>query len=340
MRGGPTADPKGSGASADTKLFAAGQAGKAVRSSVNMNGSEELKSDGKLKALTLSTALEAMSTPPPVVVALNEVLRSNPIDLMEVGAVAHFHADSAARILNLCNSSIFSLPHPVSSLEQATVSLGAEVLRTLSLAWGLVEQVGKHLPPAEAHPFWQHSLTTALLSERIAEWMDYPVTEAYLAGFLHDIGRVPLLMAAGREERAMTCLKGAAESTEIEGREFGLDHCELGRRIGTSWRFSDLFVRVFSHHHGLTACSNEPELVRIVSTAEGFCARQTTDPEKASPGETGWRGQSHMLLSTCLPQLDTTEGMSLAEALELEFLQAAQGLQLGAPKPVPCALVR
>jgi len=288
-----------------------------------MREREEFKVNRTPGAYTVETALQVMSTPPLAITALNNVLGTSPIDLLQLGRVGRSHPAAATQILKLCNSSIFCLSHPVSNLEQAVVSLGAEVLRTLGLAWGLVEVAGKYLPPVQAQAFWQHGLTLALVSERIAERMDYPVAEAYLAGFLHDIGRVPILMAAAPEKhRAVIDLTGLSESPEIEVGEFGVDHCELGRRIGVAWGFSEPFVEVFSRHHGETA--EETELVRIVSAAERFCSRQAT--------VTGSED------NTCLPDLEIAEGMSLAEVLEFEFLQAAQRLNLGASRNFSPAL--
>ena len=296
-----------------------------------MREREEFEVNGTAGGHTLEAALQAMSTPPPAIVALNDVLGTSPIDLLRLGSIGRSYPAAAAQILKLCNSSIFCLPYPASSLEQAVVSLGAEVLRTLGLAWGLVELAGKYLPPVQAQAFWQHSLTLALLSERIAERMDYPVAEAYLAGFLHDIGRVPMLMAATPEKISSTSdFAGSGESPEIEVRDFGVHHGELGRRIGVAWGFSEPFVEVFSRHHGCDELTEEIDLVRIISAAERFCSRQAAGDKDLSGGlHPGRSGRNAQLLDACFPGLEMAESMSLAEVLEFEFLQSAQRLKLG-----------
>jgi len=298
-----------------------------------MREREEFKVNGHPGASTLEAALQAMSTPPPAIVALNDVLGTSPIDLLQLGGIARSYPGAAAQILKLCNSSIFCLPYPVSTLEQAVVSLGAEVLRTLGLAWGLVELAGKNLAPAQAQAFWQHGLTLALLSERIAERMDYPVAEAYLAGFLHDIGRVPMLMAAkpGRPSSDF-----ASESLELELRDFGVHQGELGRQIGIAWSFSEPFVEVFSRHHDCDDLTEEIDLVRIVSAAERFCSRQAAGDGDLSCGV--HPGRNSQLFDACFPGLEPAESMSLAEVLEFEFLQSAQRLKLGTSKHFSPAL--
>jgi HD-like signal output (HDOD) protein len=304
-----------------------------------MRECEEFKVYGMPGAYTLEDALQAMSTPPPAIAALNEVLGTSPIDLLQLGAVGRSYPAAAAQILKLCNSSIFCLQHPASSLEQAVVSLGAEVLRTLGLAWGLVELAGKYLPPVQAQAFWQHGLTLALFSERIAERIDYPVAEAYLAGFLHDIGRVPMLMTAtpGKHGSATDFLN-ADESPEIEVRDFGIHHGELGYRIGVAWSFSEPFVEVFRRHHDCDEITEEIELVRIVSAAERFCSQQARGKDLFYGIHPGRSGRSGQLLTMCFPGLKMTKSMTLVEVLELEFLQSAQRLKLGTSKPLSPAV--
>jgi len=301
-----------------------------------MRKREEFKMNGTAGGYTLEAALQAMSTPPPAIFALNEVLGTSPIDLLKLGSIGRSYPVAAAQILKLCNSSIFCLSHPVSNLEQAVVSLGAEVLRTLGLAWGLVELVGKHLPPAQAQAFWQHGLTLALLSERIAGRMDYPVAEAYLAGFLHDIGRVPILMAAKPAKHGSAIdFVSADESPELEVRQFGVHHGELGRRIGVAWSFAEPFVEVLSRHHLCDEMAEEVELVRIVSAAERYCARQATAAgrtELSGRVYPGRGGRNSRPTNVCPPDLEIAEILNLAEILELEFLRSAQRLKLGPSK--------
>lgn len=306
-----------------------------------MRECEEFEVSSASGADALETALKVMSTPPSAVSALNHVLGASPIDLLQLGGVGRCHPGATTQILKLCNSSIFRLSHPVSNLEQAVVSLGAEVLRTLGLAWGLVDLAGKYLPASQAQAFWQHGLTLALLSERIAERMDYPVTEAYLAGFLHDIGRIPILMAAGPGyPGCVTDLTGAAEYPEIEICEFGADHCDLGRRIGISWDFSNSLVEVFGRHHRPDEMAEDIELVRIVSAAERFCSRQPAvgSEDLFRSTHDGRSARSHHVLNACFPDLETAESLSLAEVLEFEFLQSAQRLKLGVPNRFSPAL--
>lgn len=271
----------------------------------------------------LELAADAMDKPPEFVDALNKVLRPTPVNLRDLGCVARSFAMPAAQLLKLCNSSIFALDHPVHSLEQAAISLGADSLRTLSLAWGFVHQAGKLLAPSKAREFWQHNLTIALISHRIAAWRCYCASDAYLAGFLHDIGRVPFMIASEEGQGSLKDCVWRDESIEGEMLAFGVDHCEMGVRIAARWEFPESFLRVVGNHHQMEVKSSEPELVRIVSAAEVVCSEPRLALAKGSACTRLYHYQK--LLSSRLPDLDPQDIRTLAEGLKIELLVADCG---------------
>ncbi len=275
----------------------------------------------------LMAALDAMDRPPEAVWALNRILETTPVNLRELGCVARSFAMPFWQLLRLCNSSIFSLDHPVHTLEQAAISLGADTLRNLSLAWGVVHRVGKLLAPSQAREFWQHNLAVALISERIAAWRCYCAPDAYLAGLLHDIGRVPLIIASEERQASLKNHTWRDESIQAETLTFGVDHCELGVQIAARWQFPESFLQVIGHHHRLEVEGDESELLRIVSAAEALGSQPHF---AAGEGSVCTRFDEYqVILSRRLPDLDPQEISTLAEALRMELLFAPHGERRG-----------
>ena len=269
----------------------------------------------------LEAALARMLEPPGGLRAIAGILGTSPVDLRRLGAAGDHHSGLAARLVRLCNSSVFSLAEPILTLEQATILLGSDFLRTLILAWGILEEVGRSLQTLSLQTFWQHGLAVAQLSGRIASRLRYPVVEAHLAGFLHDVGRVPLLMAVESESGDASALGRLPESPRAEAREFGTDHCELGRRIGIAWRFPDHFIAAFSRHHRLHSQYPELELVRIVSEAETICAG---GPSADRP--TAVRNTRQVFEGSCSYRSGIDASASLLQLLDFELLKAAEPL--------------
>ena len=271
----------------------------------------------------LSAPLARLLERPPGLIAIAEILSSSPLDLRRLAEIGESHSELTADLLRLCNSTIFELGEPVQSLEQSVILLGAEAMRTMTLAWGIVDTVGRSLPPAVARAFWQHGFRVALLGERIAARVHYPVAEAHLAGFLHDVGRVPLLMAAQEDDTAAALLQ-LPESPQSEEQVFGLDHCEAGRRIGLTWQFSGPFVGAFSRHHRLRPRPDELQLVRIVSEAEALCA-DSLSPDEVKPRCEDPR-QSAVKVDLCSAEPGHDEPADLIDLLEIELRHASQAL--------------
>jgi putative nucleotidyltransferase with HDIG domain len=101
--------------------------------------------------------------------------------------------------------------------------------------------------------------------------------ELYLAGLLHDIGKVVYPMFA--KESFDACLEDDSEDPGLakESRMFGMDHAELGTHLAEAWNFPPVIYHVIRYHH---APANAPEPSRDVVNAVGLADR--------SPRLTAW----------------------------------------------------
>ena len=193
------------------------------------------------RRLALMASLsEGLPTLPAYVFELNSLLGATPVNLKRVGEVIRTDPSLSAQVIRLCNSALLGFREKVKTIKHAVLLLGTDRLRTLVLTCSLVEYVGDRLASEDIQSFWQHCFLTGALSERLARGIAYPHTEqAYLAGLLHDIGALPLLMIGSNEstksEDASSQVWG--ESLTAEQERFGTDHCEVGRWIGVSWNF-------------------------------------------------------------------------------------------------------
>jgi HD-like signal output (HDOD) protein len=274
---------------------------------------------------------EGIPTLPAYVFELSALLSTVSVDLRRVSRVIRTDPSLAAQVIRLCNSALLGLRGRVSNIDHAVILLGTERLRTLVLTCSLVQCVGNFLSPTELHSFWQHSLLTATLSERSALCLHYPEAElAYLAGLLHDLGVLPLLLLALSPKGPLiapgTILWG--EAVELEQQQFGVDHCAVGKCIGLSWNFSPEIIDVLEHHHRPQDARQDPVLVEIVRAADLVCqmhgVRVGGEPPRIPLGDLN----TYMnLLDNCAPSLTDDQKTRLATILEVEFPDIIQLLQ-------------
>ena len=155
------------------------------------------------RKLALMAALsEGLPTLPAYVFELNSLLAAAPVNLKRVGEVIRTDPSLTAQVLRLCNSAFMGFRERVTKIEHAVMLVGTERLRTMVLTCSLVEYVGHRVASEDIQSFWQHCFLTAALSERIARAIAYAQPEqAYLAGLLHDIGALPLLVVTSTESQ-------------------------------------------------------------------------------------------------------------------------------------------
>jgi len=266
---------------------------------------------------------------------LNTLLSAPSVDLRKVSKIIRSDPSMSAQLLRMCNSALFGLRRRVLSIEEASVLMGTERLRTLVLTCSVMEFTNKQLPEEQVQEFWQHSFMTGMLSERIAKWIEYSQHEqAYLGGLLHDVGLLPLLVVATEEKdwesEAPVRIRGG--SLEEEKAHFGLNHCEVGRSIGTSWNFFPSFIDIFEHHHHPESSSRDPHLVGIVAAADHFSETHApAAPSEAAIPESPEPAPDDDFFSLCFPRLDAQDRSELTEMLENEYLHLLPLMEFNKP---------
>jgi len=209
---------------------------------------------------------------------LTSILSGPSADVKKAAKLIRTDPSLSARVLRMCNSSLFSLRSRVISIEQAASLLGTDRLRTLTLTTSMVSFAGTGLPPEQAMSFWKHNFLAAMLSEHLAKRTEYPETEqAYIAGLIHDIGQVALWILA-REEKAKKKTappENWFDNTSVECDYFGIDHCDVGSTMACNWNFMPSFVDVLINHHQPEQAHHDPYLVKIVGAVEHFLITRT-----------------------------------------------------------------
>ena len=103
----------------------------------------------------------------------------------------------SAKILQLVNSAFFGLPRQVTSPVKAVQFLGFDTVKALVLSVKVFSMFSRSdLAVYSVDDLWHHSLGTGLCARAIAErekWGQESTDEAFMAGLLHDIGKLILV---------------------------------------------------------------------------------------------------------------------------------------------------
>lgn len=197
------------------------------------------------------------------------------VDLEKVNEVLRSDIRFGRRVLRLSNEILTRSNDSAQSIPDAVVLLGPCLFQAVLLLCAVSQCGANGSPDENAKWLWSHSLQMALVSETIAQQSDYPHRGvAFAAGLLHDIGYLPLLVVARRQEVRFSELAGVSwrDDIELERDIFGLDHCQVGRWMAKSWKLSQSLVDVVTHHHDPRRAEIDSQLAEIIYAAETHCS--------------------------------------------------------------------
>jgi putative nucleotidyltransferase with HDIG domain len=156
-------------------------------------------------------------------------------------------AAMTANLMKLVNSAFFGSRRPILSVERALAYLGLDTVAALALGHSLFQNGGSSPPGgANLESLWQHSLQTAMAARAIALVEKLPtarVEEAFLAGMLHDIGRVIYATRSGSRPGE------PASSNEDTVEQVTRHHAEAGAYLLGLWGFPSHIVAAVALHH-------------------------------------------------------------------------------------------
>ncbi len=179
-----------------------------------------------------------------------------------------------ATVLKLVNSSYYGFRKKVDSLSLAVTLLGMEEIANLVLSAQVFEQLGGYdegggLDPKE---FWRHSVGTAFVARAIAKKLQTEVEAAFIAGMLHDVGKVVLdRFFADYYGTVLEIVQSEEKSLhDAEVEILGLSHAEVGGQLATEWKFSENVLNFILHHHYPKASRRHQRLVCVVHMANAI----------------------------------------------------------------------
>lgn len=153
----------------------------------------------------------------------------------------------AGRLIEAANSSLFSPAQRIGTIRQAVAYIGLETARRV-----IMTQVLRPLfASARLRQLWKHSLEAAVKAERLAVVCGrVPPEEAFLAGLVHDIGRLALERLAGADwEAYRRWRERGSDAVFAELLLCGFDHGAAGAEILRSWSFPAHLVEGVQYHH-------------------------------------------------------------------------------------------
>ena len=159
-----------------------------------------------------------------------------------------------AKILQLINSAFFGLPRQLDNLGEAVSYVGLELITALVLCVPVFSRFDtvrvKDFSPTS---IWEHSWRAGVLARQIAtaEQQEQAVCEqSFLAGLLHDVGKLVLIanLPTLCREAAALKQKNQVPLHAAEQEIFGCTHAEVGAYLLGLWGLPESIVEAVALH--------------------------------------------------------------------------------------------
>lgn len=213
----------------------------------------------------LESGTLVLPTLPEVALKVRDVVDDPDASAFQLSEVITTDAALSARLLKVANSPLYRGRVPVESVQMAIARLGLTMVRNLvtSLVMEQMFQPTSSGMESRLRELWEHSTQVAAISQVLANQQSGIRTdEAMLAGLIHDIGVLPILMRAEDYPELM------ADTSRLDVLNENL-HPRIGAAILRDWQFSDTLVAVAAEHENLNYNSGPdgPDLVDVVQVA-------------------------------------------------------------------------
>lgn len=203
---------------------------------------------------------KTLPTLPGVIAKLSSMAQNNSISAQEIARVVSSDQVLSAKILKLVNSAFYGFSGRVSTVSNALILLGVNVVRSLAVSSSIFEIMGKNVVG-----LWEHSMGAAVAANVISKQLKLPEPEeTSTAALLHDIGKVIIKIKLQEDYGRLTAhlAEKGLMMREAERELLDTDHAEIGEWLAKTWLLPEKLIEPIAWHHDV-----EKSIVHQTKTA-------------------------------------------------------------------------
>ena len=283
------------------------------------------------KIFTRLDSLEIINSPPSVLREILVLMDQEDSSASKLSKIILKDPSLTAKVLKVANSSFYGYRGEVKNINQAIMILGQNMVKYLILSISIYNQVVSKDPGKEKEyvNLWQHFLEVACIAKNIALGTNCGMEEeTYVAGLLHDFGRLFLLRYFGGEIfQVNRLLREGRFLVEAEKSVLDVDHQEIGEFIARRWNLPKSFAETMGNHHPKTKeeIDNMPFLSKAVILADNLSPTGGEMPENLEAA-----GVRVFLIDGCASALgvEMTSLKKFYTSVSCEVLGSAAGMDI------------
>ncbi len=221
---------------------------------VRASALHKLMLDGGVKDIV--SGIATLPSIPSVYAKLQKKIKDPGASVEDIGAIISQDIAMTAKILQLVNSAFFGLYQKVESPARAVSLIGLDTIKSLVLVSQIFSDTQVPEDIFSIQSLWQHSITVGTFAKKIAESVTDQkeiIDNSYVAGILHDIGKLILIskMESYYRDALDLARRNNLAIREAERATFKTTHSEMGAYLLGLWGFQSDIVEAVGFHHKL-----------------------------------------------------------------------------------------
>lgn len=177
----------------------------------------------------------------------------------------------SAYLLKLWNSPFFGFRTKIETITHGLNLIGFSRCKSILISYFLRNIYHKPSKKYIAYYLWEHSVYVAFTARELAINLnlDKIAEEAYIAGLLHDIGKLAIYFHDPDSYEALIHRADGERKSllPLEHNVYGYSHVETGYHLMNNWRFSDLLKDSVRYHHDIHNYRGKERVVQLVAFA-------------------------------------------------------------------------
>ncbi len=265
-----------------------------------------------------------LATPPGVTAELLQILQSENVPIRDITSIIETDPALTIKILRVVNSPTYGIKGRVDSIQNALTLLGLNEVRTVLFHYTVFSKFFKTRQKQREwmQRFWIHSVACAYVARSLAARLGLRTeNKEFIAGLLHDIGKLALLEFVPAELDALhhTMQKSRMIDIDAEFKNLGATHAMIGGWLAEKWHLPSTYTEAIVYHHDPKKVNLNQQLVALINMAELCCIRMgfgfmEENYRTALENSRGW-----VMLETIRPAMKSMDPAKLVEEIRYEL---------------------
>lgn len=214
--------------------------------------------------------IEDLSAMPAIAMDIMGMLNDSSASVKAIVDKVRLDQAMVSYILKHCNSAFYGVKQEITSIARAINLIGFSNLRSILMAYflrNLYHLSGKN--PIKEY-LWKHSIAVAVFSKHLAERLNLDADESYVAGLLHDIGKMVLYLDDSEAYKNIVAEveTGKSDFLNAEKKLLQFTHVDTGYFLLEKWKFSQILKDVALYHHDLHLFIGIDKIIGLVCFAD------------------------------------------------------------------------